>query len=218
VAFSPDRKTIAAGYGGRRGVGGVVLWDVATRKRLSDDPLPVKEGLVRSVAFSPDGKTIAAGYDVGGVVVVGVGGVVLWDVATRKRLSDDPLPVKEGFVRSVAFSPDRKTIAAGYGVVVVGVGGGGGVVLWDVATRERLSDDPLPVKEGLVRSVAFSPDGKTIAARYGGGGGTGVVLCDIELESWQRRAGQIANRNFTRDEWRQYHLPEVAKPGAPPPR
>ena len=70
--------------------------------------------------------------------------------------------MKEGAVASVAFSPDGKTLAAGYGV-----GGGGGVVLWDVAARKRLVDEPLPVKEGAVWSVAFSPDGKTLAAGYG---------------------------------------------------
>ncbi len=108
MAFSPDGKTIAAGYEVTR-VGGVVLWDLAARKRLGDEPLPVKEGKVRSVAFSPDGKTIAAGF-----YVYGIGGVVLWDLAARKRLGDEPLPVKEGDVRSVAFSPDGKTIAAGF--------------------------------------------------------------------------------------------------------
>ena len=66
--------------------------------------------------------------------------MVLWDVAARKRLADDPLAVKEGDVKSVAFSPDGKTLAAGYG----GGGGGGGVVLWDVAARKRLADEPLP--------------------------------------------------------------------------
>jgi len=169
------------------GGGGVVLWDVAARKRLVDDPLPVTEGGVNCVSFSPDGKTIAAGYGV-------AGGVVLWDVAARQRHA--PLPVKEGYVTGVAFSPDSKTIAAGYG-------GGGGVVVWDVATRKRLADDPLTVKKGYVTGVAFSPDGKTIAAGHGAVGG-GVVLWDIDLESWQRIAGQIANRNFTRDEWRQF--------------
>ena len=70
------------------------------------------------------------------------------------------LHTAEGDVHSVAFSPDGKTLAAGY------VGGGGGVVLWDVATRKRLLEDPLPVHEGGVDSVAFSPDGKTLAAVY----------------------------------------------------
>ena len=94
-----------------------------------------------------------------------------WPVATR--LADDPLPVKEGDVSSVAFSPDGKTLAAGYG----GGGGGGGVVLWDVAGRERLADEPLPVKEGDVTSVAFSPDGKTLAAGYGGVGVAAAAWC-----------------------------------------
>ncbi len=254
VAFSPDGKTIAAGYRVTAGdvahhSGGVVLWDVAAHKRLVDEPLPVKEGIVWSVAFSPDGKTIAAGYEVTSSFGPGRGGVVLWDVAARKRLVDEPLSVKEGEVRSVAFSPDGKTIVAGCGFRGVmlwdvaarkrlvdeplsvtvgtvevgsvafspdgktiaagcsgGVGGGvGGVVLWDVAARKRLVDEPLSVREGNVESVAFSPDGKTIAAGYFvAAGGGGVVLFDVDFESWQHRAGQIANRNFTREEWRDY--------------
>ena len=32
----------------------------------------------------------------------------------------------------------------------------------------------------------------------------GVVLWDIDLKSWQQIAGRIANRNFTREEWRQF--------------
>ena len=97
----------------------------------------------------------------------GVGGVVLWDTARRERLQEKPLAVTEGYVQSVAFSPDGKTLAAGYG----GVGGGGGVVLWDTARRERLQEKPLAVTEGSVQSVAFSPDGKTLAAGYGVGVG-----------------------------------------------
>ncbi len=155
--------------------------------------LHIPEGHVGSVAFSPDGRTIAAGC--------GATGVLLWDVAARKRLFDEPLRVKEGSVESVAFSADGKTIAGGFYVR----GGVGGVLLWDVTARKRLFDEPLPVKGGEVNSVAFSPDGKTIAAGYGeilhrGG----VVLWDVDFESWQRRAGQIANRNFTRKEWREY--------------
>ena len=46
----------------------------------------------------------------------------------------------EGVVRSVAFSPDGKTLAAGY---TVG-GGGGGVVLWDVTRAETPAEGPWP--------------------------------------------------------------------------
>ena len=126
--------------------------------------------------------------------------MVLFD-ARGERLRPAPLEVKEGDVRSVAFGPEGK-IAAGYG----GRGSGGGVVLFD-ARGERLRPAPLEVKEGDVRSVAFGPEGK-IAAGYGGGGGGGVVLFDADPASWLRKAGQTANRNFTRLEWTRY-FPET---------
>jgi Tol biopolymer transport system component len=206
VAFSPDGKTVAAGYdllGDPGGGGGVVLWEMAGRKRLLDAPLEVKEGSVSSVAFSPDGRTILAGYR--GFVDTIVGGVVLWDAAGRKRVVDAPLEVKEGWVSSVAFSPDGKTIAAGYHLI----SDDGGVVLWDAAGRTRLVDAPLVVKEGDVLSVAFSPDGKTVAAGYslrgelGGGGGvvlwetagrTRLVDAPLEVEE-----GSISSAAFSPD-------------------
>ena len=98
------------------------------------------------------------------------------DRAPRHRSHRDPSYEKEGAVYSVAFSPDGKTLAAGYGLI----GLRGSVVLWDVATRKRLAEDPLRVEEGNVQSVAFSPDGKTLAAGHGGGVG-GVVLWDVAL-------------------------------------
>jgi WD40 repeat protein len=114
--------------------------------------------------------------------------------------------VPEGDVESVAFSPDGKTLAAGYG------GGQGGVVLWDAAGCKRLAPDPLPVPEGDVESVAFSPDGKTLAAGYGYRRQGGVVLWDVDLDSWRRLAGQTANRNLTRAEWRQYFPDKPYRP------
>ena len=129
--------------------------------------------------------------------------MVLFD-AWGERLRPAPLEVKEGKVGSVAFGPEGQ-IAAGYG----GGGGGGGVVLFD-ARGERLRPTPLEVKEGDVMSVAFGPEGK-IAAGYSvcGGGGGGVVLFDADPASWRRKAGQVANRNFTRGEWKRYFPDET---------
>jgi hypothetical protein len=38
------------------------------------------------------------------------------------------------------------------------------------------------------------------------------MLWDVDLESWQHRAALIANRNFTRDEWRHYFPEEPYSP------
>ena len=57
--------------------------------------------------------------------------------------------------------------------------------------------------------MAFGPEGR-ITAGYGDvrGGGSGVVLFDADPASWRRKAGQTANRNFTRREWTRY-FPET---------
>jgi len=89
------------------------------------------------------------------------------------------------------------------------------VVLFDAAARRRLSEELLAVKEGYVLSVAFSPDGKTSAAGCSVRGGGAVVLLDASVESWQRIARTIANRNFIWDEWRQYFLDRPYRPTFP---
>jgi len=52
-----------------------------------------------------------------------------------------------------------------------------------------------------VWSVAFSPDGKTLAS--GSLDGT-ILLWDVSSESWQARVCQRAGRNLTQAEWTRY--------------
>ena len=138
----------------------MVLWDVAARKRLVDEPLAVKEGNVGSVAFSPDGKTIAAGYgDSDGEWRRGAVGRGRTQTTWRRAA-----PREGGQRWSVAFSPDGKTIAAGYGGALAATAAGWCCGTWPHANA--CVDEPLAVNEGNVTSVAFSPDGKTIAAGY----------------------------------------------------
>ena len=47
--------------------------------------------------------------------------------------------------------------------------------------------------------MAFGPEGK-LAVGYGGG----VVLFDADPASWLRKAGQVANRNLTWEEWQRF--------------
>ncbi len=169
VAFSPDGRTVAAVFKvrpGRTGDGGVMLWDAASRRRLVDAPFRLEATRAESVAvaFSPDGKTVVAGSVDSGV---GSGRVVLWDATNRKRVADATLHVKGGWVNSVAFSPDCRTVATSYDSFEVI--GRNGVVLWDVAARKRVAQEALTVEGvegGKVCSVAFGPDGRTLAAGY----------------------------------------------------
>jgi hypothetical protein len=103
-------------------------------------------------------------------------------------------------VWSVAFSPDGKLLASG--------GEGGLIQLWEVEHRRPLGE-PLESHTEGVMSVAFSPDGKLLASGGEDGRAPGeengmIFLWDLDLHSWQYRACQIANRNFTRAEWAQY--------------
>jgi WD40 repeat protein len=160
LAFSPDGKTLASGSGDVKGggvQGEIRLWDVGSgreRAAITGDAY-----FVESVAFSPDGKTLAS--------ATGLKFIKLWDVETGQELA--VLRGHAGAVRCVAFSPDGKVFASGDGTWDGSDGKGRGlpgeVKLWDVASRRERT-----TLKGFTRgveSLAFSPDGKTLAT--GGG-------------------------------------------------
>jgi WD40 repeat protein len=148
LAFSSDGRELASGDNN----GQVLVYDMA-RVPLSDG------AAVSSVSFSPDGKMLATGDK--------SDDVVLYDLANGTiRMFKDLSPVT-----SVAFSPDGKTLASGDTGTVQSPGQ---VVLWRLAPPRCTSGttdchDYQALYDGNplgseVYSLAFSPDGKTLAS------------------------------------------------------
>ena len=160
VVFRPDGRTIAGGGGEI-----VRLWDVVTGKRkrtMRNEPLAD----VTSIAFNPDGRTLASGHRSPLVTHrVSEGEVHLWDAETGKRKDSINASVKKP--TSLAYSPDGRTLAIGHFDAAPGVGSWGWVSLWDAETLEfkrqlGVRPDGFRLDDG-VGSVAFSPDGRTLA-------------------------------------------------------
>ncbi|MEV5747725.1 hypothetical protein AB0L00_07885 [Actinoallomurus sp. NPDC052308] len=166
VAFSHNGTTLVSTEGGVISSDSrAQLWDTASR-RLITTVAPGGNGhRIFSSAFSPDGKTLA----VGGRIHVTEGGLWLWDVTRHRKIT--ALPVPDVIVSSLMFSPDGKTLAVGalYTKPADNTSKGG-VWLWDASSHRKIA--ALTLDRGrFVKSVAFSPDGKTLAI-----GGEGIGL------------------------------------------
>ncbi len=161
LGFRPGDRLIVAGYDD----GTLWSWDPSTQAVVGA-PIAAQgstsrsSAAVSSLAFSPDGKVVAAaGAD---------GQIGLWDPDSRRSVRQLHVKGKEA-VTSLAFSPDGRILAAGTGV-------GGAVQLWDPSSGTPIAD-PMVGHPGVaadvsvsagggsaVSSLAFSPDGRTLAS------------------------------------------------------
>jgi WD40 repeat protein len=176
--ISPDGKLLASTGVDKQ----ILVWDLATgvlRHRLADQPFRVT-----TLAFSPDSATLASGGR----------NVRLWDMRTgRVRRT---LTGHRDWVCTVAFSPDGTSLASGSCDWSFHRGHdwprpeGRGPErcewrLWDVASgslKRTMSGS------GPLLSLAFAPDGKSVAC----GMGDEVRLYDLTSEAPRQ---VVANHN-----------------------
>jgi WD40 repeat protein/tetratricopeptide (TPR) repeat protein len=170
VRFSPDNLLIAVAAGGS----GIRLWDVSTGQLVRELPAGDK-GRVHSIAFSPtDNRLLVAGY--GGLSNgehAGVSHVALWDIDTGTELArlagatdlpDFRVNESAGPVGALAFSPDGKYLAAGFGakLFVMSENSPFPVKVWEVATRRPIRR--LYGHTNYCISLDFSRDGTLLAS------------------------------------------------------
>jgi WD40 repeat protein len=162
VAFSPDGKRLASEIGDfitRRTSGEVKVWDA-----LTGEELLTCKGNTRNasdVVYSPDGKRLAIASTQPRTVKV-------WDAQNGRELLSLKHDGYGGYdgagYSSLAFSPDGKRLAFGAGTKDYAKNEYNNceVKVWDAATGQEL----LTFKghKSIVRSVAFSPDGKRLAS------------------------------------------------------
>ncbi|HEY7428307.1 MAG TPA: sigma-70 family RNA polymerase sigma factor [Gemmataceae bacterium] len=164
LGFSPDGKTLVALTWDLK----ICVWDAATGKVLRTGGYqdPVRDAHVqpdRGMAFLPDGRMLAAtDFLKPGEASQKIRGIRVWDVATGKevRQLSDPAKKREDLLSASAFSRDGKLLATTVTLKR-------DISVWDVASGQeirQLTRDEGAANEGSIRTLAFSDDGKMLAA------------------------------------------------------
>lgn len=147
IALNTEGKTLASGSLDRT----IKVWDVVTNKEIKT--LEGHSVGVTSVAFRPNGKTLASGS------ADWESEIKLWDVESGEVSSTLVWPNKnagphlEG-VACLVFSPDGKSLVLGAKNMWI--------IQWDVDSGKIIGGTP--AQSARVDSIAFNPNGKTLAS------------------------------------------------------
>jgi WD40 repeat protein/DNA-binding SARP family transcriptional activator len=147
LVFSPRGETVIS----TNLDGTVALWDVASA--TLGETLRGHSGAVMQPVYDPDGQTLyTASHD---------GTAIAWDIGGDRGLerrftfTHDPVPDPAYSGHPGIFSPDGGLIALGLKEQ--------GIRLWDASDLSPIGR-PLRRTGGEVKDLAFSPDGRTLAA------------------------------------------------------
>src|SRR5262249_47128712 len=170
LAYSPDDKLLASSAGNV-----VKLWDRATGMLHSTFTLRCRRPV--RVVFAADGKILTA-VGVDRTFVAQQNDAVRWDVDARKELG--PRPEINVPVSCADVSPDGRTVALGLTEAAVQI--------WDFA--DNRAGLRWQTKSDSIISIAYSPDGKTLAM-----GSNGQLLLR-DLADGEERVVHKEHRNW----------------------
>lgn len=184
LIFSPDSTLLAAiSLNDFQ----VYLWDLSTFMPIQNSIALSKANLV---SFSADSKKVAIDY---------FGNIRLWNIEDGREYA---LLEPSFTAASMAFDS--------YGNYLLVGGSRGEIAIWSIQEERVLGEVDLTVISSelgtQVTNTAFNKDGSLLlltlsASKFSD---STVILWDMQADSLQKRACQIANRDLTSIEWRQF--------------
>jgi WD40 repeat protein len=164
MAFSPDgTRLVTAGADGL-----VVHWNVDQRQAVDNLAAPVP---INTVAYSPDGRFIVVGGENGAIIRMDTANFRGGNSARLRAADQRPVEI-------LAFHPDGSRLAVSVMSDAVRVPDPA-TIACDIELRAMPEGNIVrqwPRVHGLVRAMAFSPDGKRLA--YAGGTSQGILVQD----------------------------------------
>ena len=176
VAFSSDSKTLAAAGETERAATGLKFWNVTSGREI--EMIRGDTDSIHRVEFSPRGRWLLT------TATDGKGS--LWDTNTG---SEVPLYRAEVYINCVAFSGDGQLVAFGKD--------DGSIALVDINQPEDVRR--LQGHVGSVASVAFDPDGKTLASTGRDGTTRFWNIASGQTALTVRHLGPVADVTFSSD-------------------
>lgn len=184
LSFNPDGKIVATASAS----GTIKFWNASTG-RLAEAPLTATDQGVSAIAYSPNGSILADAEN--------DGTIQLWNPSTRSQVASFSAGVLKdvglgtSVVSALAFNPA--------GTLLATANADGTARLWDLATYQQVGG-PLTADSLAASTVAFSPDGRTLAT-----GGGEMIFWDIAFPADpQGLVCQIAGGSLNRQEWHTY--------------